>query len=131
MKRPFSSISRPLDVTLTICQCGQCSSFSIQLCWRATARRGVDRCFFQTERPRDGGAFLGGPFLVDRCLPKKGKKTQKGGKHFLFSRIVSAFSIQLCWRATARRGVVRCSKKKNIFIVPGTSNGFLDSPAGV
>ena len=39
-----SRMSRPLDVILTICQCGQCVSFSIQPCRRATARRGVVRC---------------------------------------------------------------------------------------
>ena len=34
----FSSSRRP------VCQCGQCFNFSIQLCWRATARRGVVPC---------------------------------------------------------------------------------------
>ena len=43
--RPTKSIwHRGFHVTLTICQCAQFVSFSIQLCWRATARRGVVRC---------------------------------------------------------------------------------------
>ena len=37
-------------VTLTICQCAQFFSFSIQLCWRATARRGVVHCLKKRTR---------------------------------------------------------------------------------
>merc|ERR1719387_2997030 len=94
------------------------------------AARGRLLFFFRQNGPATAAPFQEGRFWSIVVCQKKGK-TQKGGKHFLFSRIVSAFSIQLCWGATARRGVVRCSKKKNTCIVPGTSNGFLDSPAGV
>ena len=40
---------RGFHVTLTICQCAQFVSFSIQLCWRATARRGVVHCLKKEE----------------------------------------------------------------------------------
>ena len=39
---------RGFHVTLTICQCAQFFSFSIQLRWRATARRGVVHCLKKT-----------------------------------------------------------------------------------
>jgi len=72
-------ISRPPDVTLTICLCDQFFGFAIQ---------GHSKKASRIWCPLDVTLTI---CLCERCF---------------------SFSIQLCWRATARRGVIRCSIKK-------------------